>query len=176
MDAASIQPPMGAMQQPGSAEMTSQAGQVFEALASQNWGYILPLFLFYFVGGYFIYASLFAAVGASMGDDMGESQSLSMVAMAPIILSIILISPVIENPTSSLARWMSIFPLFSPVIMPARLAFEPPLWEVLLSMVVLAGSAVFFVWLSGRIYRVGVLLYGKKATLKEMVKWTFSGE
>ena len=139
----------------------SQASEVFEAITSQNWGYILPLFLFYFVGGYFIYASLFAAVGASMGDDMGESQSLSMVAMAPIILSIILISPVIENPTSSLARCLSIFPLFSPVIMPARLAFEPPWWEVILSMAVLAGSAVFFVWLSGRIYRVGILLYGR---------------
>lgn len=175
MDAAAMQSSMPA-QQGGSEEMTSQASMVFEALASQNWGYILPLFLFYFVGGYFIYASLFAAVGASMGDDMGESQSLSMVAMAPIILSIILISPIIENPTSALARWMSIFPLFSPVLMPARLAFEPPLWELLLSMVMLAGSAVFFIWLSGRIYRVGVLLYGKKATLKEMVKWTFSGE
>lgn len=175
MDAAEMQTSMPA-QQGGSEEMASQASMVFEALASQNWGYILPLFLFYFVGGYFIYASLFAAVGASMGDDMGESQSLSMVAMAPIILSIILISPIIENPTSALARWMSIFPLFSPVLMPARLAFEPPLWELLLSMVVLAGSAVFFIWLSGRIYRVGVLLYGKKATLKEMVKWTFSGE
>jgi ABC-2 type transport system permease protein len=163
------------MQQP-TPEMTSQAGQVFETITSQNWGYILPLFLYFFIGGYFIYASLFAAVGASMGDDMGESQSLSLVAMAPIILSIILISPVVENPTSSLARWMSIFPLSSPVLMPARLAFEPPLWEVLLSMVVLAGSSVFFVWLSGRIYRVGVLLYGKKATLKEMVKWTFSKE
>lgn len=176
MDPTSVQPSMGPMQQPGSEEMASQTAIVFEALASQNWSYILPLFLLYFVGGYFIYASLFAAVGASMGDDMGESQSLSMVAMAPIILSIILISPVIENPTSALARWASIFPLSSPVLMPARLAFEPPLWEVLLSLVVLAGSAVFFVWLSGRIYRVGVLLYGKKATLGEMVKWTFSRE
>ncbi len=164
------------MQQPPPDVIASQAGAVFEAITSQNWSYILPLFLYFFIGGYFIYASLFAAVGASMGDDMGESQSLSLVAMAPIILAIILISPVIENPTSSLARWASIFPLFSPVLMPARLAFEPPLWEVLLSMVVLAGSAVFFVWLSGRIYRVGVLLYGKKATLKEMVKWTFSRE
>ncbi|MCC6727428.1 MAG: ABC transporter permease [Saprospiraceae bacterium] len=163
------------MQQP-TPEMASQAGVVFEAITNQNWAYILPLFLFFFIGGYFIYASLFAAVGASMGDDMGESQSLSLVAMAPIILSVILISPVVENPNSSLARWMSIFPLSSPVLMPARLAFEPPLWEVLLSMVVLAGSSVFFVWLSGRIYRVGVLLYGKKATLKEMVKWTFSKE
>jgi ABC-2 type transport system permease protein len=175
VDPASMQNSMP-MQQPQSDLMTSQAGAVFEAITSQNWAYILPLFLYFFIGGYFIYASLFAAVGASMGDDMGESQSLSMVAMAPIILAIILISPVIENPTSSLARWMSIFPLFSPVLMPARLAFEPPLWEVLLSMVMLAGSAVFFVWLSGRIYRVGVLLYGKKATLKEMVKWTFSKE
>ena len=176
VDPASIQPAMGPMSQPPPDVTMSQASEVFEAITSQNWGYILPLFLFYFVGGYFIYASLFAAVGASMGDDMGESQSLSMVAMAPIILSIILISPIIENPTSALARWMSIFPLFSPVLMPARLAFEPPWWEVILSMVLLAGSAVFFVWLSGRIYRVGVLLYGKKATLKEMLKWTFSGE
>lgn len=176
IDPASMQGQMGPMQQPQPDVVASQAGQVFEAIASQNWGYILPLFLFYFVGGYFIYSSLFAAVGASMGDDQGESQSLSLVAMAPIILSIILISPVIENPTSSLARWMSIFPLFSPVIMPARLAFEPPLWEVVVSMLVLAGSAVFFIWLAGRIYRVGILLYGKKATLGEMLKWTFSKE
>lgn len=176
VDPASLQHAAGPMQQPQPEVVTSQAGMVFEAIASQNWSYILPLFLFYFVGGYFIYSSLFAAVGASMGDDQGESQSLSMVAMAPIILSIVLISPIIENPTSNLARWMSIFPLFSPVLMPARLAFEPPLWEVLLSMVVLAGSAVFFVWLAGRIFRVGILLYGKKATVGEMIKWTFSRE
>jgi ABC-2 type transport system permease protein len=176
VDPASLQHAVGPMQQPQPEVVTSQAGMVFEAIASQNWSYILPLFLFYFVGGYFIYSSLFAAVGASMGDDQGESQSLSMVAMAPIILSIVLISPIIENPTSNLARWMSIFPLFSPVLMPARLAFEPPLWEVLLSMVVLAGSAVFFVWLAGRIFRVGILLYGKKATVGEMIKWTFSRE
>ena len=135
--------------------------------------FFLPLFLFYFVGGYFIYASLFAAVGSAMGDDMGESQPLTFVAMAPIIIAIILITPVIENPTSPLATWASIFPLTSPVLMPGRLAFEPPLWEVLLSMVVLAGSSVFFVWLSGRIYRVGILMYGKKVTIKELGKWMF---
>ncbi|MCU0348743.1 MAG: ABC transporter permease [Saprospiraceae bacterium] len=176
VDAAAMQPATMPGQAIPPEEMASQAGKLMEIITSQNWGYILPLFLFYFVGGYFIYASLFAAVGASMGDDMGESQSLSLVAMAPIILAIIFISPVIENPTGALARWLSIVPLFSPVLMPARLAFEPPLWEVLLSMVLLAGSAVFFVWLSGRIYRVGVLLYGKKATLGEMLKWTFSRE
>jgi ABC-2 type transport system permease protein len=166
--------PMG--QAPPQAEMMNQSAEIFSMITSQNWGYIIPIFLVYFLGGYFIYSSLFAAVGSAMGDDMGESQSLTIVAMAPIIISIILISPVIDNPTSPLATWMSIIPLFSPVIMPARLAFEPPLWELIVSIVLLLGSAVFFVWLSGRIYRVGILLYGKKASLKELVKWTFSNE
>ena len=166
--------PMG--QPPQQAEMMNQSAEIFSMITSQNWGYIIPIFLIYFLGGYFIYSSLFAAVGSAMGDDMGEGQSLSLVAMAPIILSIILISPVIENPTSPLAIWMSIIPLFSPVIMPARLAFEPPLWELIVSILLLIGSSVFFIWLSGRIYRVGILLYGKKASLKELVKWTFSNE
>ena len=160
---------------PSPEEMSEMMG-TFGILKAQNWGYILPLFLFYFIGGYFIYASLFAAVGSAMGDDLGESQPITFVAMAPIIIAIILISPVIENPTSPLATWMSIIPLFSPVLMPARLAFEPPVWELLLSMVVLAASAFFFVWLSGRIYRVGILMYGKKVTLKELGKWTFYKE
>lgn len=158
------------------AEVMAQSGEILSLLTSQNWGYIIPFFLIYFLGGYFIYASLFAAVGSAVGDDMGEGQSLSFVAMAPIILSIVLISPVIENPTSTLATWMSIIPLFSPVIMPARLAFEPPLWELAVSMILLIASSIFFVWLSGRIYRVGILLYGKKASLKELAKWTFSNE
>jgi ABC-2 type transport system permease protein len=67
----------------------------------------------------------------------------------------------------------SIFPLFSPIVMPGRLAFDPPVWQVILSIVVLIGSAVFFVWLSGRIYRVGILMYGKKVTIRELGKWLF---
>lgn len=159
-----------------SPEQMSEVMGTLNAVKAQNWGYILPLFLFYFIGGYFIYASLFAAVGSAMGDDMGESQPITFVAMAPIIIAIILISPVIENPTSPLATWMSIIPLFSPVLMPARLAFEPPTWELLVSMVMLAGAAFFFVWLSGRIYRVGILMYGKKVTFKELGKWLFYKE
>ncbi len=160
---------------PSPEEMSEMMG-TFGAIKAQNWGYILPLFLFYFIGGYFIYASLFAAVGSAMGDDLGESQPITFVAMAPIIIAIILISPVIENPTSPLATWMSIVPLFSPVLMPARLAFEPPVWELVVSMVLLAAAAFFFVWLSGRIYRVGILMYGKKVTLKEIGKWMFYKE
>ena len=175
MAEAQQQGPMGGGGGPSPAEMSEMMG-TFNVLKAQNWGYIIPLFLFYFIGGYFIYASLFAAVGSAMGDDLGESQPITFVAMAPIIIAIILISPVIENPTSPLATWMSIIPLFSPVLMPARLAFEPPLWELLLSMVTLAASAFFFVWLSGRIYRVGILMYGKKVTLKELGKWMFYKE
>ncbi len=160
--------------QQGPPEQALAIAENLELIKSQNWAFILPVFIFYFIGGYFIYSSLFAAVGSAMGDDMGEGQSLTFVAMAPIIISIIVISPIIENPTSSLAVWMSIIPLFSPVIMPARLAFEPPLWEVLLSMAVLAASAFFFVWLAGRIYRVGILMYGKKGTMKELGRWLFA--
>ncbi|MEY3052522.1 MAG: hypothetical protein RLY31_2307 [Bacteroidota bacterium] len=151
-----------------------QSAALFTMLTGQEWDYIIPLFLLYFLGGYFIYASLFAAVGSAMGDDLGESQSLTMVAMAPIILSIVMLGPVIEDPNGTLAVWFSIVPLSAPVIMPARLAFEPPLWEILLSLGLLSASSLFFIWLSGRIYRVGILLYGKKANLKEMSRWIFT--
>ncbi len=173
IDPSAMQDSMGQMQQQPSSEALAQFGDTLSLIRDQNWGYIIPVFLFYFLGGYFIYASLFAAVGSAMGDDLGEGQSLSFIAMFPIIISIVLISPVIENPASPLATWLSIIPLCSPVIMPARIAFEPPLWEVLVSMVVLGVSAFFFVWLAGRIYRVGILLYGKKATVKELGKWMF---
>ncbi|NJK83125.1 MAG: ABC transporter permease [Saprospiraceae bacterium] len=78
-----------------------------------------------------------------------------------------------RSPDSSVSFWCSMFPLFSPIVMPARMAFDPPIWEVLLSLVLLVLSAIFFVWLSARIYRVGILLYGKKNNLKEIWKWMF---
>ncbi len=176
MDPSATQTAMSPMQGIPQEEVMGQTSEIFQLVASQNWGLILPLFVIYFLGGYFIYASLFAAVGSAMGDDMGEGQSLTMVAMAPIILSIILITPVVESPNSPMAVWMSMIPLFSPIIMPARLAFEPPLWEIAVSVLLLIASAIFFVWLSGRIYRVGILMYGKKAGFKELMKWTFSKE
>lgn len=176
MDAADMQNSMGPMQQVQPDEALVQLNETLDLIKSQNWSFIIPMFLFFFLGGYFIYSSMFAAIGSAMGDDMGESQSLTIVAMFPIIISVIVLAPVIENPTSSLAFWMSIIPLFSPVIMPARIAFEPPIWEIILSMVLLAGTSIFFVWLSGRIYRVGILMYGKKGTLKELGKWIFTSE
>ena len=150
-----------------------QVALVMDQLGQQNWGLIIPLFIFYFFGGYVIYASLFAAVGSAIGDDLGEGQSLTLPITIPVILAIYIMFAVIDNPNSSLATWASIFPLFSPIVMPARIPFEPPVWEILVSVLVLAVSAVFFVWLSGRIYRVGILMYGKKVSFKELGKWLF---
>jgi ABC-2 type transport system permease protein len=142
-------------------------------LRAQNWWLILPLFIFYFLGGYFLYASLFAAVGSAMGDDYGEGQSLTIPITIPVIIAFYIMFKAVESPHSSLSVWSSIFPLFSPIVMPARLAFDPVWWQLVLSVVILAATSIFFVWLSGRIYRIGILMYGKKVTFKEIGKWLF---
>ncbi len=154
-------------------DMQAMIGLAMHELGSQNWWFMLPAFVFYFLGGYFLYASLFAAVGSAMGDDLGEGQSLTIPITIPVLLAFYIMMVAVQAPNSSLAVWSSIFPLFSPIVMPARLAFGPPVWEIALSMALLAASSVFFVWLSGRIYRVGILMYGKKVTLKELGKWMF---
>ena len=156
-----------------SEDMMYQMAMVIENVKAQNWGLILPMFIFYFLGGYFIYSSMFAAVGSAIGDDLGESQSLTLPITLPVILAIYIAIAVTENPTSGLATFSSIFPLFSPIVMPARLPFNPPIWEIAASMIVMVASVAFFTWLSGRIYRVGILLYGKKVTLRELGKWMF---
>lgn len=147
--------------------------QISTELASFNWWIILPLFLIYFLGGYFMYAALFAAVGSAMGDDLGEGQSLTIPITIPVILAFYITIAAIQSPNSGLAVWASMFPLFSPIVMPARLAFDPPVWQLITSLLVLLASCVALVWLSGRIYRVGILLYGKKVSLLEMTKWMF---
>lgn len=172
LDPASMQAAQGVSPEQ-TEDMTFQVVQILESLAAQNWALIIPMFLFYFFGGYVIYASMFAAVGSAIGDDLGEGQSLTFPITIPVILAIYIMFAVIDNPNSSLATWSSLFPLFSPIVMPARIPFEPPFWEVALSMVILAASAVFFVWLSGRIYRVGILMYGKKVSFRELGKWMF---
>lgn len=157
-------------------EMEEQADNIFviiDQIMALNWWYYLSLFLFYFLGGYFIYSSLFAAVGSAIGDDLGESQSLTLPITLPVILAIYIAMNVITNPNTPLATFGSIFPLFSPIVMPARMFSDPPLWEVAVSMLVLVLSVLFFTWLSARIYRIGILMYGKKVTFKEIGKWLF---
>lgn len=146
-----------------------------QEIQNQNWWAIIPLFLIYFLGGYFLYASMFAAVGSAMGEDQNESQALTIPITIPVVLAIYIMFAVVQAPNSTLAMWSSQFPLFSPIVMPARLAFSPPIWEVALSVTILVATSIFFVWLSARIYRAGILLYGKKIGFKELGKWMWRG-
>lgn len=154
-------------------DMEAMISLAINEISNQNWLLIFPLFIIYFLGGYFLYASMFAAVGSAMGDDLGEGQALTLPITIPVLLAFYIMFAAVQAPNSSLAVWSSIFPLFSPIVMPARLAFEPPMWEILVSVVVLIATSIFFVWLSGRIYRVGILMYGKKVSFKELGKWLF---
>lgn len=154
-------------------EMESLVVQAMEEISSINWWAIVPLFIFYFLGGYFLYSSLFAAVGSAMSDDLGEGQALTIPITLPVIMAFYIMFVAVRAPHSNLAIWSSIFPLFSPIVMPARLAFNPPLWEIIVSILVLGLSCIFFVWFSARIYRVGIFMYGKKVSFKELGKWLF---
>lgn len=127
-------------------------------------------FIYFFLGGYLLYASIFAALGSAI-DSESDSQQFVTPVMLPLILSIYVAMAAFRDPGGSIAFWFSMFPLTSPIVMMARIPFQIPLWEILLSMAILAGSFVFSIWFSGRIYRVGILMYGKKVTWKELWKW-----
>ena len=149
----------------------AQAGNpVTEILGALPIVELLVMFVLYFIGGYLLYASFFAAVGASINAQEDSSQF-----MMPVILIMIfgLYAALYgaENPDGPLAFYASIFPLTSPIVMMVRIPFGVPLWQELLSLALLYASAIFIVWMSGRIYRVGILMYGKKPTVKEIIKW-----
>ena len=155
-------------------QMQGEGLRIMAELSKQNWPLIIFSFIIFFLGGYFIYSSMFAAIGSAMGDDLGEGQSLVLPVTIPLILSFYIVSMAgWRNPDSSLMVFASMFPLFSPIAMPFRMAFNPPWWQVTLSLILVVLAAFFFVWLAGRIYRVGILLYGKKVTFREIGKWLF---
>lgn len=141
-------------------------------LRATNWPLIIVGFLFYFLGGYMLYSALFAAIGSAVDQDT-ETQQFMLPITMPLILSIIVMGSIITNPHSTMAVWFSIVPFTSPIAMMARLPFGVPIWQVGLSMVLLVASIFGTVWLAGRIYRVGLLMYGKKVTYKELGKWLF---
>lgn len=157
----------------GGEDAMENISQLMEDLGKQNWGLLIPSLIFYFLGGYFIYASMFAAIGSAIGDDLGESQSLTLPVSLPIIIAFFITFSLVDDPNNPIAVFGSIFPLFSPIVMPARMAFDPPVWQIILSAVVMVASVIFFIWLSSRIYRVGILMYGKKVSFKELGKWLF---
>lgn len=151
--------------------------KVQNELSSVNWPLIIFCFIFYFLFGYLFYAALFAAVGSAVNEDPQDAQSLMLPITMPIILGIVIMMNAIIHPEGSLAIWSSIVPFFSPIVMMARIPFgvpgTVPWWQLGTSMAVLIAGFLFTTWLSAKIYRTAILLYGKKATWKEMWKWTF---
>jgi len=135
-----------------------------------NWTDMIVSFLIFFVCGYLLYGSLFAAIGASV-DNETDSQQFMMPVTLPLIFGYIVSTMMIENPESSIGQIFAIVPLTSPIVMMVKTAIGVSFGLKLLSIAVLVGSIIFFVWLAGKIYRVGILMYGKKTTYKELWKW-----
>ncbi len=133
------------------------------------------LFVLFFVGGYLLYASLFAAVGSAVEQESDAQQFVLPIA-ALIIIPMMMIGPVIDNPNSTLAFWLSIVPFFSPILMTVRVAATSvPLWETTLALMMLAAAFVGSIWVSSRIYRVGILSYGKRPRLGDLARWIRHG-
>ncbi len=149
---------------------TDGSGEMMAALMNLPFAELGIMFVLYFVGGYLLYASFFAAVGASINAQEDSSQFI-MPTTVVMIFGLYAGIYGAENPDGPLAFWSSMFPLTSPIVMMVRIPFSVPLWQELLSLALLYGTALLFVWLSGKIYRVGILMYGKKPTFKEMAKW-----
>ncbi len=166
-------------QMPGSSQQGSEAIRNLAAaqnsLSSINWGLVIFSFVFYFIGGYLFYAALFAAVGSAVNEDPQDAQSMTFPVIMPIILAIVIMINAINDPGGSLATWSSIIPFFSPIVMMARIPFgvpdTVPYWQLGLSMLLLVLGFLFTTWLSAKIYRTGILMYGKKPSWKEMIKW-----
>jgi len=154
----------------GQSQEMQELMAAFEGLQSIDFLVMLGTFLFYFLGGYLLYASLFASIGSAV-DNETDTQQFMLPIMVPLILAIIVLFPAINNPDSSVAFWFSMIPFTSPVIMMARIPFGVPIWEVGLSMLLLVLTFLGTTWMAGKIYRTGILMYGKKASYRELLKW-----
>lgn len=154
-----------------------EMNEVVEMINSVNWPLLIGMFIFYFMGGYLLYSSMFAAIGAAV-DAETETQQFMLPVTIPLIIGFIVAQMVMINPEGPAAFWFSIIPFTSPVVMLVRVAVGigdggVPMWEVGLSMSLLVVGFLFTTWLAGKIYRTGILMYGKKVTYKELWKWLF---
>ena len=151
-------------------ESSSMNIQILEIINSINFKMIGICFILYFIGGYLLYAALFAAIGSAL-EQQEDSQQFMTPIMILMIFSLYAGIYSMENPDGPLAFWCSMIPLTSPIVMMVRLPFDIPMWELLLSFTLLFTTAVFIVWFSAKIYRIGILMYGKKPSIKEIMKW-----
>jgi ABC-2 type transport system permease protein len=135
--------------------------KLFDNAMNQQWGLIIFSFIFYFITGYFLYASIFAAIGSAV-DNETETQQFMLPVTIPIILGLMVAMGTMQNPESSLSFWFSIIPLTSPIVMIARIPFGVPYWQIAVSMVLMIITFIAFVWMAAKVYRTGILMYGKR--------------
>jgi ABC-2 type transport system permease protein len=148
----------------------SGLGTVISTLRNLPYGQILGLFFVYFIFGYLLYASLFAAIGSAVENE-GDTQQLQMPLTIPLMLAYMIALYAFRAPDSTIAFWGSIIPFTSPIVMISRLPFGVPAWEIILSVGLLVATFVLCAWASAKIYRVGILMFGKKSTWKDLWKW-----
>ena len=154
-------------------EMATKFFEFQKNMGGINWLLILSCFIFYFLGGYLFYASLFAAIGSVINEDPQEAQSLMLPITMPIIFAFIIMSTNLNTPDSKVMVWASMIPFTSPIVMMGRIPSGVPEWQLAISMTLLILGFIGTTWLAGKIYRTGILMYGKKASWKEMFRWAF---
>lgn len=168
-----IAPGMGSMHPAMTAAESAETPEIITAINSLNpsfYLYLLGTFLFYFIFGYLLYGAMFAAIGSAV-DSETDTQQFMLPVTIPLIISIIVMINAITNPEGQLVFWFSMIPFTSPVVMMARIPFSPPPGELILSMSLLFLTFLAMTWLAGKIYRVGILMYGKKVNYRELIKW-----
>ncbi len=148
----------------------AEFSKIFDNAMNQNWLLIIFSFIYFFITGYLLYASIFAAIGSAV-DNETDTQQFMLPVTIPIILALVVAMGTMQNPESSLAFWFSLIPLTSPIVMMARIPFGVPAWQLIVSMALMAITFVAFVWAAAKVYRTGILMYGKKPSWKEMWKW-----
>jgi ABC-2 type transport system permease protein len=144
--------------------------KIVNTIEAINFPYIIGCFLFFFIFGYLLYAALFAAVGSAV-DKESDTQQFMFPISLPLIAGIIVLIRALDNPDGPIAFWFSMIPFTSPIVMMARVPFNIPAWELALSMTILVVTFVVITWLAARIYRTGILMYGKKPKFKELLRW-----
>lgn len=151
--------------------MDSNMSMVMDTLSDPSYLFLVfGSYILYFVGGYLLYAAMFAAVGSAV-DNIQDAAQLQLPISMPLILGIIVMMNAMQSPNSDLAFWFSMIPFTSPIVMMARIPYGVPAWEIVVSLVALYATFVAMTWLSAKIYRVGIFMYGKKPSFKELIKW-----
>ena len=148
----------------------AEVQMVLSALSQINYGLILFVFVIYFLLGYLFYSAMYAAIGSAV-DNETETQQFTLFAILPMMLGFYGSITIMNNPDGPMSFWLSMIPFTSPIAMLARIPFDVPVWELVLSIVILLVSTLGMVFIASKIYRVGILMYGNKVTLKELWKW-----